>query len=82
MIKTITKKVCICDMCGYQYNSEWNNEVVIPLEVFEFTVNLEDGARTIQICPKCQVKLRRALERSLNKRYDYGFSESQEKGEK
>ena len=63
MIKTITKKVCVCDMCGYQYG--WSKEAIVPKEVFEFTVNLEDGARTIQICPKCQVKLRRELEEEV-----------------
>lgn len=76
MIKTIIKKVCVCDMCGYQYG--WDNEAVVPKEVFEFTVKLEDGARTIQICPKCQVKLRRAFKRSLNERYDFGVKDLQE----
>ena len=79
MIKTITKKVCVCDMCGYTYG--WNENEIVPKEVFEFRVNLEDGARTIQICPKCQVKLRRAFKRSLNERYDFGVSESQEEKE-
>jgi len=79
MIKTILKKVCVCDMCGYQYG--WDKEAVVPKEVFEFTVNLEDGVRTIQICPKCQVKLRRAFKRSLNERYDFGVSESQKEEE-
>jgi hypothetical protein len=79
MIKTITKQVCVCDMCGYQYG--WDNEPEVPKEVFEFTVKLEDGPTIIQICPKCQVKLRRAFKRSLNERYDFCVSESQEEEE-
>lgn len=79
MIKTIIKQVCVCDMCGYQYGLD--KETAVPKEVFEFTVKLENGPRTIQICPKCQVKLRRAFKRSLNERYDFGVSESQEEEE-
>lgn len=70
MIKTVTKKVCICDMCGYTYG--WSKTEIVPKEVFEFTVNLADGAKNIQICPRCQVKLRSELKESLNKFYGEG----------
>lgn len=74
MIKTIIKKVCVCDMCGYTYGFNdlkdgWDENTIIPKDVFEFTVNLEDGAKNIQICPGCQAKLKNALKDKLNSIY-------------
>lgn len=63
MIKTITKKIFVCDMCGD--TSEGSRGELVQKDVFEFTVNLADGAKNIQICPICQAKLRNAL-------YDFG----------
>lgn len=68
MIKTITKKMFACDMCGREYTGSKTD--LVPKEVFEFTVNLEDGTRTIQICPACQAKLRLALKDKLDSIYE------------
>lgn len=89
MIKTIIKKVCVCDMCGYTYGFNdlkdgWDENTIIPKDVFEFTVNLEDGAKNIQICPTCQAKLRYALREKANNMYGFescgcGYSKKEEK---
>lgn len=66
MIKTITKKIFVCDMCGHEYSGS--------KDLFEFTVNLEDGVKNIQICPSCQAKLKNALGDKLDKIYEFkGF---------
>lgn len=68
MIKTITKQIFMCDMCGDEYVGSTGE--IVPKDVFEFTVNLEDGAKNVQICPACQAKLRTALEDKLNRIYN------------
>lgn len=80
MIKKITKTICVCDMCGFEYG--WNkNEAVVPKEVFGFIVNLETGGRTIQICPKCQVKLKDALYQHLTRNIGYRINQEEEEND-
>ena len=60
MIVTITKNIFVCDMCGREYEGQ-KGDAVVPRDVFEFTVNLADGTKNIQICTFCQAKLNYAL---------------------
>ena len=66
MIKIITKRLFVCDMCGHE---------LVPKDAFELAVNLEDGTKIIQICPGCQAKLRTALEDKSNDTYNKYFGE-------
>ena len=82
MIKMITKKIFVCDMCGHEYEALIGDSV--PKDVFEFTVNLADGAKNIQICPACQAKLKYALKEKSNGIYGFescgcGYSKKEEK---
>lgn len=70
MIVTITKNIFVCDMCRYEYGGQ-RGDPVVPKDVFEFTVNLEDGAKTVQICPTCQAKLKYALKEKTNGIYGF-----------
>lgn len=75
MIKIITKMIFACDMCGHEYTGS--------RDVFEFTVNLADGAKNIQICPACQAKLRHALKDKLDSIYEFnGCCVSVKEGER
>lgn len=82
MIKTITKHIFACDMCGHEYVGSKGD--IVPKDVFEFTVNLADGAKNIQICPSCQAKLTYALKEKSNSIYGFescgcGYSKKEEK---
>lgn len=69
MIKTITKKIFACDMCGHEYVGSKGD--LVPKDAFEFTINLSDGAKNVQICPACQAKLKNALKDKLNAIYSF-----------
>lgn len=70
MIKTVTKHIFVCDMCGFEYTESARD--LIPKDAFEFMINLGDAAKNvkIQICPGCQRCLRNALDDKLNNRYE------------
>lgn len=36
MIKTVTKQIFVCDMCGHEYVG--SNVDLVPKDVFEFTI--------------------------------------------
>ncbi len=65
MIKIITKKIFVCDMCGHEEYLGSKGDLV-PKDVFEFTVDFVNGAKNVQICPACQAKLKNALDDKLN----------------